>query len=389
MWSALERGSAVSGALDSLRTPCYVVDRAILRSNLEIMAAIREKTGCGILLALKGFAMWSLFPEIGRYLDGASASSLHEARLAREQLDLEVHAYLPAYRDDEFKLILDYADHLIFNSLGQWNKFRSRVKSHAKKISCGMRINPEHSEVEVQLYDPCAPGSRLGILANELVGANLDGIDGLHFHNLCELNSDALGRTLETVESRFGKYLEQMKWINLGGGHLITRQDYNIDLLCELVSSLRQRYNAKVYLEPGEAVALNAGLLIVSVLDIVSNEIETAILDTSATAHMPDVIEMPYRPAIVGAGEPGQYAFTYRLGGLSCLAGDVVGDYSFPAPLKIGDRLTFLDMAHYTMVKNTMFNGLRLPDIVIYDPADDSAQVVREFGYEDYKGRLS
>jgi carboxynorspermidine decarboxylase len=379
----------VSRALDSLRTPCYVVDRSLLRGNLELLSGISERTGCKILLALKGFAMWSLFPEVARYLDGAASSSLHETRLAREEMGLEVHAYLPAYRNDEFGEILDLADHLVFNSLGQWKLFKNRVQAADRKVSCGLRINPEHSEVEVALYDPCAPGSRLGICASELEGADLGGIDGLHFHNLCELGSDALQRTLDTVHKRFGRYLARMKWINLGGGHLITRPGYDVDLLCEMITMVGQRYGARVYLEPGEAVALNTGVLIASVLDIVENEIPVAILDTSATAHMPDVLEMPYRPSIVGAGKPGEYAHTYRLGGLSCLAGDVVGDYSFPEPLKIGDRLNFLDMAHYTMVKNTTFNGVRLPDIVIYDPSGDRAELVREFGYEDFKNRLS
>jgi carboxynorspermidine decarboxylase len=379
----------VSSALDKLRTPCYVVDTSLLRANLETLADIRKRGGCRILLALKGFAMWSAFEMVGQYLDGATSSSLHEARLAREELGLEVHSYLPAYRDDEFGQFLDICDHMVFNSIAQWHKFRPLVAAHGRRISCGLRINPQHSEVEVALYDPCAPGSRLGVPAAKLEGADIEGIEGLHFHNLCELGSDALQRTLDTVESRFGKYLKQMKWLNLGGGHLITRPGYDIELLVELVKGLGERYPAKIYLEPGEAIGLNTGVLIASVLDIVENEISNAILDTSATTHMPDVLEMPYRPVIVGAGAPGEYQYTYRLGGMSCLAGDVIGDYSFPEPLKPGDRLTFLDMAHYTMVKTTTFNGIRLPDIVLHDPDSGVTRVVREFGYEDYKGRLS
>lgn len=372
-----------------LPTPAYICDTGALKRNLQVLASVQEETGCRILLALKGFAMFSLFPFIRRYLRGATASSLHEARLAFEEFGREVHVYAPAYRAEEFDEILGYADHLVFNSFPQWERFRERVAASGKRVSCGIRINPQHSEVKTPLYDPCVRFSRLGVVADQFRPELLAGIEGVHFHALCGQTSDVLARTLTAVEEKFSPYLGQMKWLNFGGGHHITRADYDVNLLKALIGRIQKRYGVEVYLEPGEAVALNAGVLVASVLDIVRNEMEIAILDTSAAAHMPDVLEMPYRPEIAGAGRPGEYPFTYRLGGLTCLAGDVIGDYSFPEPLRIGQKLIFLDMAHYTMVKNTTFNGVGLPSIGINDPETGKTTIVRRFGYEDYRNRLS
>jgi carboxynorspermidine decarboxylase len=333
--------------------------------------------------------MFSTFGLLRKYLSGTSASSLDEARLGMREFGGEVHVHAPAYKDDEFDELISLASHIGFNSFSQWRHFKPAVSTCSRTVRCGLRINPEHSEVKIALYDTCAPGSRLGIRADQFKGQDLDGITGLHFHTLCELNSDSLERTIKVVERKFGSFLEQMEWINFGGGHHITRDDYDVDALCRLISDFRKRYDVEVYLEPGEAIALNAGVLVASVLDITSNEMDVAILDTSAAAHMPDVLEMPYRPQIAGAGRPGEYSYTYRLGGLTCLAGDIIGDYSFPEPLKVGSRITFMDMAHYTMVKNNTFNGVRLPSIALYDPAGDKIRVVREFRYEDYRDRLS
>ncbi len=380
---------AVNIDVAAVPSPCYVVDQRALRRNLEVLAGVQADADCTIILALKGFAMWSTFPLIRQYLRGATASSLDEARLAHEEFGGEVHVYAPAYRDDEIGELLQCADHISFNSLSQWRRFRRAVAAHPRRISPGLRINPEHSEVKVALYDPCAPGSRLGITAAQLEGEDLDGIEGLHFHTLCELNADALERTLAAVETKFGAWLPQMKWVNFGGGHHITREDYDCGLLVRLIREFRARHGVEVYLEPGEAIALNTGVLVATVLDIVENHGPIAVLDTSATAHMPDVLEMPYRPGIVGAGLPGEKAHTCRLGGLSCLAGDMIGEYSFDQPLKVGDRLVFNDMAHYTMVKNTTFNGVRLPSIAIHDPDRGDTRIVRRFGYDDYRSRLS
>lgn len=375
--------------LDRLRTPCYVLDRYLFLRNLEILSSVQNRTGCKILLALKGFALWGSFDLAREHLAGTAASSLHEARLGRETFDKEVHVYSPAYRDDEFDAILGYADHVIFNSTSQWRRFRERVRLHDAQIQMGLRINPGHSEITTPLCDPCAPGSRLGTSLSELDGDALAGLSGLHFHNLCESNSDALERTLRALESKASTLFHNFEWVNFGGGHHITRADYDIDRLCRLVAEFGDRYGVTVYLEPGEAVALNSGVFIASVLDIVHHGLNIAILDTSAAAHMPDVLEMPYRPNIEGAGEPGRFPHSYRLGGVTCLAGDIIGEYSFPQPLHVGSKLVFHDMAHYTMVKNNTFNGIRLPDIAIHDPRDGTVEVVREFTYDDYKNRLS
>ena len=375
--------------LERVDSPAYVIDLAMLERNLELLAHAQAAAGATILLALKGFAAWSTFPLVGKYLDGVAASGPDEARLGREELGKQVHTYCPAFGEASLRETIRYSDHVIFNSPSQIDRFRSIIDEHSKDVSFGLRVNPQHSEVEVPLYDPCAPGSRLGATKDQLVKANLRGIDGLHFHTLCELGADALERTLEVLEEQFAPWLDEAKWVNFGGGHHITKPNYDVGLLVDLVRNFRHDHRVDVYLEPGEAIGLNAGVLVASVLDLVESDGPIAILDTSATAHMPDVLEMPYRPEIRGAAEPGRLAHTYRLGGLSCLAGDMIGAYSFDEPLSVGDKLVFEDMAHYTMVKTTTFNGVRLPSIALFDPRDDSYRVQRRFGYEDYRNRLS
>lgn len=370
--------------LEDLSTPCYVVDERKLEENLKILSGIAERTGAKILLAQKAFSMFSVYPLVGKYLCGTAASGLYEARLGKEHLGGETHVFAAAYREDEFPEIAAVCDHIVFNSVAQLHKFRDLASG--KKL--GLRINPEHSTQKHSIYDPCAPGSRLGVTAAALAGADLRGVSGLHFHTLCEQNADALEETLGAVEEKFGAYLPRMEWINFGGGHHITRPGYDISRLERCIARMQNRYNLTVYLEPGEAVALDAGVLAATVLDIVQNGIRTAILDTSAACHMPDVLEMPYLPPLSGAAEPGEKPFTYRLAGPTCLAGDVIGDYSFDRPLSTGDRLYFGDMAIYTMVKNNTFNGMRLPDIVLQSTSGD-CRVVRRFGYKDFKNRLS
>lgn len=387
-------GGDVARAIDvsKLETPCFVTDLGALEANLKILADVQQRAGCTILLALKGFAQWSTFPLVRRYLAGATASSIAEARLAREELGGEVHAYAPAYSDDEMRELVTLADHIVLNTPSQWRRHRAAIEQArrgGRHISTGLRVNHEHQEVEVALYDPAGPCSRLGTTRANLRAEDLDGIDGLHFHTLCQVNSDALERALAAFEQRFGEFIPRMKWVNFGGGHHITRPDYDRERLVRLIQAFRAKWQVPVYLEPGEAVALGTGVLVASVMDVLTNGMELAILDTSATAHMPDVLEMPYKPVIVGAGEPGERAHTYRLGGLTCLAGDVIGDYSFDRPLEVGDKLVFLDMAHYTMVKTTTFNGVRLPSIATHDPATKRITVHRRFGYHDYRDRLS
>ncbi|HPU21375.1 MAG TPA: carboxynorspermidine decarboxylase [Thermoclostridium caenicola] len=370
-----------------LPTPCYIVDERLLKRNLEILDSVQQKTGCRILLALKGFSMYAVFPLIRKYLKGITASSLFEARLGFEEMGGEVHIYSPAYIEDEFDEIMKYCDHIVFNSFSQWRKYRDRVRNYPKPIECGIRVNPEYSEIETPIYNPCYAHSRLGVTLDNFRPDELDGFVGLHFHTMCEQNSDTLERTVRVIEEKFGPYIGQMKWVNFGGGHHITRTDYDLARLERTILAFRDKYGVDVYLEPGEAIALNTGYLVASVLDIVRNGMDIAILDTSAACHMPDVLEMPYRPNIIGAGKPGEYAHTYRLGGLTCLAGDVIGDYSFPEPLKPGDRLVFCDMAHYTMVKNNMFNGVNLPSIALFSEKE-GIRVLKRFGYSDYKSRL-
>lgn len=377
---------------DELHTPCYVIQEAKIRENLEILRGICEDTGCRILLAQKAFSMYSLYPLIGEYLDGATASGLYEARLGYEEMGKENHIFSPAYREDEMDEILTYCDHIIFNSPAQLRKYGEKVRRTGR--SMGLRINPECSTQEGHaIYDPCAPFSRLGTTEEKfrsgMTEENIASLDGLHFHTLCEQNADDLAKTLDAVEERFGDVLHRMKWLNFGGGHHITRADYDRELLKECILRMKEKYGLEIYLEPGEAVALNAGLLITEVLEIAENGMEIAVLDTSAACHMPDVLEMPYRPPLKNAGEPGdpRKPYVYRLAGPTCLAGDVIGDYSFEDPLQRGSRLEFQDMAIYTMVKNNTFNGMKLPDIVLEKP-DGTCVTVRSFGYEDFKSRL-
>jgi len=371
-----------------LPTPCYIVDERLLVRNLEILHSVQQRTGCSILLALKGFSMYSVFPIVSKYLKGVTSSSLFEARLGFEKMGKEVHIFSPAYPEEEFDEILKYCDHLVFNSFSQWNKFKDKVKNvSTKKIECGIRVNPEYSEIETPIYNPCYKNSRLGVTLSNFRPEELDGIDGLHFHTMCEQNSDTLERTIKVVDAKFGKYIKNMKWLNFGGGHHITRPDYDIETLIRSILFFKEKYGVDIYLEPGEAVALNTGFLVTKVLDIMENDMNIAILDGSAACHMPDVLEMPYRPNIIGAGMPGEYAYTYRLGGNTCLAGDIIGDYSFKQPLKSGDKLVFCDMAHYTMVKNNMFNGINLPSIATYNESE-GIKIVKQFGYDDYTSRL-
>ena len=371
---------------EELRTPCYIVQKANLIRNLEELAHIRKQTGCKILLAQKAFSMYSLYPLIGQYLDGTAASGLYEARLGAEEMGKENHVYAPAFREDEMEEILKYSDHIVFNSFHQLQKYQEQVKKAGGSI--GIRINPECSTQEGHaIYDPCAPGSRLGVTIENFRPDLLEYVDGFHFHTLCEQNSDDLKKTLEAVEEKFGTWMHQMKWINFGGGHHITRPDYDKETLIECILHVKETYGVEVYLEPGEAVALNAGSLVTSVLETGENRIRLAILDTSAACHMPDVLEMPYRPPLKDSGLPEEKMYTYRLGGPTCLAGDIIGDYSFDHPLQEGERLEFLDMAIYSMVKNNTFNGMRLPSIAVEDE-DGNVTVVRKFGYDDFKMRL-
>ena len=375
--------------LSQLKSPAFVVDLSLLENNARIMKSVGEKSGAGMLLALKGFSMFSTFDMLRPYVRGICASSVNEARLGREEMGLEVHSYSPAYSRESLKELLSLSDHLIFNSPGQWERFKDLREKAGKGVSFGLRYNPGHSETEYAIYDPSAPRSRLGSLREEIPAGFLANFEGLHVHNLCEKDAPALVRTWDAVETALGDELKGLKWINLGGGHLITREGYRRDELIQLVRRIRETYKAEVYLEPGEAWALNAGYLVSTVLDIHKNQGNLAILDTSASCHMPDVLEMPYRPHIIGSGEEGEKEYSYRIGGVTCLAGDVIGDYSFDKPLSIGDKLIFTDMAHYSMVKTTTFNGVALPSLYLYDSERDKLTLVKEFGYEDFRSRLS
>ncbi|MDX1357558.1 MAG: carboxynorspermidine decarboxylase [Clostridia bacterium] len=365
-------------------TPVYIVDRRLLEDNLKILGYVQKEASCKILGALKGFSMYHFFPLMGEYLAGITSSSLHEARLGKEEMGKEVHIYSPAYIESEFNELLDICDHFVFNSFEQYEKFGKRVKAAGGE--CGIRINPEYSEIKTDIYNPCFTYSRLGVTLANFKPSKLEGVDGLHFHTMCEQNSDTLYRTMDVIEEKFGEYMHRMKWINFGGGHHITRDDYDVGLLIEVIKRVKEKYNVEVYMEPGEAIALNTGFLAASVVDIVNNVMNIALLDASAACHMPDVLEMPYRPEIIGAGKPGEFEHTYRLGGLTCLAGDIIGDYSFKKPLKPRDRLVFTDMAHYTMVKNNTFNGINLPSIAVAD--ENGIEIIKTFGYKDYKSRL-
>lgn len=374
--------------ISTLPTPCYVTDERLLVKNLEILKAVQSRTGCKILLAQKAFSMYSTYPLISKYLAGTTASGLFEAKLGKEEMpDGETHVYAPAYSEKDFAEIVTVADHIVFNSFAQYEKYYQTVQKSGRKIEVGIRINPEYSEIETDIYNPCFKNSRLGTILAEFPETLPEGISGLHFHTMCEQGADVLERTIAVVKEKFGKYLYNLKWLNFGGGHHITRDDYDVEKLVQIVDRVQKKYDIQVYLEPGEAVALNAGYLVTEVLDTLKNGMNLAILDTSAACHMPDVLEMPYRPNIIGAGMPDEKPYTYRFGGPTCLAGDIIGDYSFDKPLKAGDRLVFCDMAIYSMVKNNTFNGMPLPAIVLHT-LDGENKIVKQFGYEDFKCRL-
>ena len=386
--------------LDNIPTPSYVIDEGKIIENCKILKGISERTGCRILLAQKAFSMFSLYPLIAKYLDGTTASGLYEARLGHEEFPGEVHVFCPAYKEDEIDELAAICDHIVFNSNAQLMKYARMLRpdrfgsegdakrGRTRHVSLGLRVNPECSTQDHAIYDPCAPGSRLGVRACDLNPAVFEYIDGLHFHTLCEQNSDALEETLKAFEEKVGKYPGRLKWVNFGGGHHITRADYDRDRLIRLVRDFKARWGVEVYLEPGEAIALNAGYLVTHVCDMVKNDIDIAILDASAACHMPDVLEMPDRPPLFASGLAGEKKYTYRLASRTCLAGDIIGDYSFDSELKEGDILSFEDMAIYSMVKNNTFNGMSLPDIGILH-TDGSYEVVKRFGYEDFKSRLS
>jgi len=374
---------------NKIPSPCYVIDEERFRKNLSIIKHVSIESGAEIILAFKGFAMWGVFPILREYISGAAASSADEARLCFEEIGSPAHTYSPVYKMSEFNSIMKYSSHITFNSVDQFKKYSSELQHYSKKISAGLRINPEFSEVSHGLYNPCSPGSRLGIIAEDLKDGLPEGIEGLHFHVLFESDSYALVKVLQVVETKFGKYFPQLKWINMGGGHLITRRDYEPEHLISILKKFRERTGLHVILEPGSAFAWETGELVATVEDIVENQgIKTAILDVSFTAHMPDCLEMPYKPKIIGATDPVQGKPTYRIGGNSCLSGDVMGDWSFEKELLTGDRIIFLDMIHYTMVKTTTFNGVHHPSIGIWTK-DGKFRLIKEFGYEDYKNRLS
>ena len=378
--------------LSQVPSPCHVLHRGLLEDNLRILRSVMDRSGAKVLLALKGFAQFSEAKLISKYLAGTTASGIHEALLGREEFGGEVHAYSPAFKDEEFAQLLRVADHISFNSPTQWKRHRAAAQAAGRKVSFGLRVNPEHAEVEVELYNPCARGSRLGTLRSEIKDAgDLDGLEGLHFHTMCQQGADVLQRTVAAFESKFGEFIPHLKWVNFGGGHHITRPGYDLDLLVKVITDFRARWgqHIQIYLEPGEAIGIGTGVLVGTVLDLVHNGVDIAIIDVSATCHMPDTLEMPYRADILDGDLPGKLAHTYRLGSVTCLAGDIIGDYSFAEPLRIGQRLVFMDMSHYTFVKNTTFNGVPLPAIATFDPAQGQTQVIRRFGYADYKNRLS
>jgi carboxynorspermidine decarboxylase len=374
---------------DILPSPCYVIDEERFRKNLSLIKHVSDESGAEIILAFKGFAMWGIFPILREYFSGAAASSVDEARLCFDEIGSPAHTYSPVYKESDFESILKYSSHVTFNSIAQYNKYSTRLKKYSKNISAGLRINPEFSEVSHGIYNPCSPGSRLGVIADELEDGLPEGIEGLHFHVLFESDSYALEKVLKIIELKFGKFFPQVKWINMGGGHLMTRKDYNIEHLIKTLKKFREKSGLHILLEPGSAFAWETGELVATVEDVVENKgIKTAILDVSFTAHMPDCLEMPYKPKIEGATEPVPGKPSYRLGGNSCLSGDVMGEWSFDTELKPGDRLIFQDMIHYTMVKTTTFNGVHHPSIGIWT-REGKFRLIREFGYEDYKNRLS
>lgn len=378
--------------LSRVPSPCFVVDEVAIERNLAILQQVANASGAKILAALKAFSMWHLGEKTSQYLSGTCASGLHEARLGQEFYPGEVHVFSAAYSQSDLEELLTFADHIVFNSCSQWQRFQPQIqqaKLLRPEMQFGLRINPEHSEGAVAIYDPCAPGSRLGITLDQLDETLLEGISGLHFHTLCEQAFEPLSRTLDAVEAKFGHLLGQMQWINFGGGHHITAPGYNIDGLIERIRHFSDKYQVQVYLEPGEAIAIGSGVLVCEVLDLTFNQLNQAILDTSATCHMPDTLEMPYRPDIIDAGDAQEFDHTYRLGGLTCLAGDVINDYSFQAPLTVGQRIMFSDMAHYTMVKTSTFNGTKLPALAVWNSKTDQLKVIKTFGYDDFRNRLS
>lgn len=374
--------------INKVETPCYVIDERKLTENLEILRDVRERAGCKILLAQKAYSVYQTYPLIARYLDGCTASGLFEAKLGFEEFKKENHVFSPAYTERDFDELLKICTHIVFNSPKQWAKFREKTRASGRYIQTAIRVNPEYSEIETDIYNPCFAGSRLGTTVSRFKEeiAHCDGIDGLHFHTMCEQNADVLARTLPHFEEKFGFMFSKIKWVNFGGGHHITRKDYDVELLIKTIRDFREKYGLEVYLEPGEAVALNAGYLVTSVLDVTENGVKIAITDASAECHMPDVLEMPYRPNIIGAGNPDEKPFTYRLGGNTCLAGDIIGDYSFSRELQTGDRLVFEDMAIYSMCKNNTFNGMPLPSIYLLK-ADGGLELLKKFGYGDFKSR--
>jgi len=374
--------------LSTLPSPCWLLEEEKLQKNLELISDIKQQSGAKILLALKGYALWKSFPLIKPYLDGCCASGLHEAKLADETFSKEVHTYSPAFKEEEIEEIAQISHHLVFNSPAQFHRFSTQAKKINPQLSLGLRVNPEYSESPKEIYNPCGLYSRLGTTVENMDETVLSLCDGLHFHALCEQDSGALENVLKNFEEKFGSYIPQMKWINFGGGHHITRKGYDTQKLINLIKDFKERYDVEVYLEPGEAIGWETGTLVTTVLDIVHNGMDIAILDSSAEAHMPDTIIMPYRADVRDAGKAGEKALTYRLSGNTCLAGDIMGDYSFDTPLNIGDRVIFEDQMHYTMVKATTFNGVKLPSIAI-QRKDGTIEVVREFGYEDFKHRLS
>ena len=371
-------------------SPAFVLDEKLLRQNLELINRVQRDAGIEIILAFKGFAMWSTFPLVREYLSGATASSLFEARLSFEEMKTRAHVYSPVYFENEFDELMGYTSHIVFNSFNQFLKFYPEIKKADHPISCGIRVNPEYSDVETDLYNPSAPGSRLGVGSEEFPEKLPEGIEGIHFHVLCESDSYSLEKVLKNLEIRFGNYLHQVKWVNMGGGHLMTRKGYDHQHLIQLLKKFREKYDVKIILEPGSAIAWETGVLVSTVLDVVAHKgIKTAILDVSFTAHMPDTLEMPYRPKIVGASDPKENSkYLYRLGGVSCLAGDFMEAYDFEKDLKPGDQVVFLDMIHYTMVKTTMFNGVNHPAIAIWKE-NETLQIVKQFQYKDFKERLS
>ena len=378
--------------IGSVRTPCYVVDERLLEKNMKILKSVSDRTGCKVLLAQKAFSMYSTYPLMSKYLDGTTASGLYEARLGYEEMKgKEVHIFSPAYRPDEFEEITKICGHIVFNSFAQLKRFKpmlDKAVSEDRDIDCGMRVNPEYSEIETEIYNPCAGISRLGVKADDFEEGYLDSLSGLHFHTMCEQNSDVLERTVVHFEEKFGRYIPKMKWINFGGGHHVTRDDYDVDRLVRVIDHIQNKYGVQVYIEPGEACALNAGWLVATVLEVFeSGGYSHAIIDASAACHMPDVLEMPYRPRIIGAGESGEKKYTYLIGAATCLAGDSIGGYSFDKPLSVGDRLVFCDMAIYTMCKNNTFNGIGLPSIYKID-TNGELSLEKQFGYEDFKCRL-